>query len=56
MRKIFLLFFFFGCEKEIEMQLPKYNDSLVVEGFIQPDLPCYVILSKTQGIFDANPD
>lgn len=55
MKKVLPLFFLLlSCEKEIKIHLAEANERLVVEGFIQPEFPPYVILSKTQGVFASN--
>ncbi|HNR55721.1 MAG TPA: DUF4249 domain-containing protein [Flavobacteriales bacterium] len=41
-----------GCEKEITVELPDVPQRLVVEGVIEPGLPPYVILTRTQSYFD----
>lgn len=41
-----------ACEKEITVDLPVLPPQLVVEGFVEPGLPPFVILTRTQGYFD----
>ncbi|MBL7938411.1 MAG: DUF4249 domain-containing protein [Flavobacteriales bacterium] len=41
-----------GCEKEITVELPDVPTQFVVEGVVQPGLPPYVILTRTQSYFD----
>lgn len=41
-----------GCEKEITVELPDLPEQLVVEGSIEPGLPPFVILTRTQGFFE----
>lgn len=41
-----------ACEKEISVELPVEPPQLVVEGSIEPGLPPFVILTRTQGYFD----
>lgn len=41
-----------SCEKEISVDLPEVAQKLVVEGTIEPGLPPFVILTRTQGYFD----
>lgn len=41
-----------GCEKEITVELPDTPEQFVVEGVIEPGLPPYVILTRTQSYFD----
>lgn len=44
--------FLIGCEKEITVELPDTPQRLVVEGTIEPGLPPFVILTRTQSFFD----
>lgn len=41
-----------SCEKEITVELPDEPERLVVEGVIEPGLPPYILLTRTQGYFD----
>ena len=41
-----------ACEKEITVDLPDVPERLVVEGSIEPGLPPFVILTRTQGYFE----
>ncbi|MCO5248052.1 MAG: DUF4249 domain-containing protein [Chitinophagales bacterium] len=46
-----------ACEKEITVHLPTPEDAIVVEGYIENDLPPYVYLTKNSayfGDFDVN--
>jgi len=50
---IFLLSFVFSsCREEITLELASTNEKLVVEGYIEPGFPPYLILSNNQGYFD----
>jgi len=40
-----------GCEEEITIKLPEGADQLVVEGFIEPNMPPIVILTRTMPYF-----
>lgn len=51
----FLPLVFFGCQQEIEVDLPDYESKLVVEGSIENGKPAMVILSKSISYF-ANID
>lgn len=42
-----------ACEKEITVDLPVEPPQLVVEGSIEPGLPPFVILTRTQGYFEG---
>jgi len=42
---------FAACEKEITIKPNEGNDLIVVEGHIEPDLPPYVILTRSQTFF-----
>lgn len=44
--------FLVGCEKEITVELPETEEQFVVEGSIEPGLPPFVILTRTQSYFD----
>lgn len=49
--------FFYACEKEITVDLPQPKEQLVVEGYIENDMPPYVYLTKNSayfGNFDVN--
>ena len=54
--KNYLMIFFslilFSCQEEITLDLPQSASKLVVEGYIEPGFPPYVILTKNQGYFD----
>ena len=54
MRKSFILIcvIFFGCEKEITLDMPQVESKIVVEGSIEPNFPPYVILTKSQAYFE----
>lgn len=54
---IFLFLLGISCEKEITVRLPQPQDQIVVEGYIENDLPPYVFLTKNSpyfGEFDVN--
>ena len=55
-KEIYLIFLssllIFSCEEPIELQLNNNQSSIVVEGYIEPHLPSYVFLSKSQSFFD----
>ncbi len=52
MRNYFLIILFlFSCEKKIDLTLIHSNENLVIEGYIQQDLPTYVFLTKSQNFF-----
>lgn len=42
-----------ACEKEITVELPGMEPRIVVEGTIEPGQPPIVILTRTQGYFEA---
>lgn len=46
-----LLFSFIACEKEIEVNPKDGQEKLVVEGYIEPDVPPFVILTRSQPFF-----
>lgn len=41
-----------GCEKEITVELPDTPEQFVVEGTIEPGLPPFIILTRTQSYFE----
>ena len=45
-------FFLISCEKDITVDLPKGEDKLVVEGWIEQGSPAFVILTKSAPYFD----
>lgn len=55
---IFIMCFFIGCisscQKEVDIDLPKYDEKLVVDGKIETGLPPLIILSTTKDIFSNN--
>ena len=55
-KKYFLIFLLplliLSCEESIELELNNNEESIVVEGYIEPNLPAYVFLSKSQSFFD----
>lgn len=55
---IFYLFLIIGCEEVVEIDLPKTNPALVVDGFIKvskenASIESGIILSKTNGFYDS---
>ena len=44
---------FLSCEEEVEFDL-NFQESLVVQGAIEPMMPAYVILTKTQSYFSCH--
>ena len=49
---ILICLIFFGCEKEITLDMPQVENKIVVEGSIEPNFPPYVILTKSEGYFE----
>ncbi|MEX0967590.1 MAG: DUF4249 domain-containing protein [Bacteroidia bacterium] len=49
---LFAILFFYGCEQEIELDLPEAEEQLVVEGHIENDRPPYLILTRSSEIFE----
>tara|TARA_B100000902_G_scaffold398319_1_gene464681 strand:- start:1245 stop:2291 length:1047 start_codon:yes stop_codon:yes gene_type:complete len=47
-----LSLFLISCQEEITLELQQEEIKLVVEGYIEPGYPPYVILTKNQGYFD----
>jgi hypothetical protein len=54
--KNYLIIFFslilLSCTEEITLDLPQAASKLVVEGYIEPGFPPYVILTRNEGYFD----
>ena len=46
-----LLLLLSSCEKDITVDLPQMPEQLVVEGIIEPGMPPFVILTRTQSFF-----
>ena len=42
-----------GCEKEIKIDIPGYEEQLVIDGFIETNQPPLVLLSRTKNIYAA---
>ena len=49
---ILTIFLFTSCERDITLDLPKSEPKIVVDGYVELNLPPYVILSRSQGYFD----
>lgn len=50
---LLILPFCFSCEKDIDIKLKNGGDMIVVEGHIEPGLPPYVLLTKSQPFFST---
>ncbi|MBZ0204935.1 MAG: DUF4249 domain-containing protein [Flavobacteriales bacterium] len=48
---LLLLLLLSSCEKDITVDLPQVPEQLVVEGIIEPGMPPFVILTRTQSFF-----
>ncbi len=44
--------FVFSCEKNIQVELPDQEPKLVVEGWIEQDLPPFIVLTKSVAFFE----
>lgn len=42
-----------SCTKEVKIDIPGYKEQLVVDGFIETGLPAFVLLSKTNNIYEG---
>lgn len=51
---VFLLLFFSSCEKDISVDLPRSEDKLVVEGFIETGQFPYIVLTRNFSFFGGN--
>ncbi|MFM7769438.1 MAG: DUF4249 family protein, partial [Bacteroidota bacterium] len=49
---VLFIIFVTSCEKEIEIDLPAYEDKIVVQGSIEPGMPPVVILTYSSGYFE----
>ena len=49
---VFISSLLFSCEKEIDVDLPRPEEKLVVEGVVETGAFPYVVLSKTSPYFD----
>ena len=48
---VFALFFCSACSKEVNIEIPGYEEQLIVDGFIETDCPPVVLLSKSQNVY-----
>ena len=49
----FISIILISCQEEITLELPQYQDKIVVEGAIENGFPAYVILRKNQSYFES---
>jgi hypothetical protein len=49
---LLLLVLLSACEKEIEVKIPDAEPKLVVEGFIEPNQPPIILLTRSMGYFE----
>lgn len=49
-----ILILLFSCQKEITLELPRYQEQLVVDGRIETGLPPIIFLGTTKDIFSDN--
>lgn len=54
---LYLLIFFLSCnlEQEIEIELPAYEERVVVEAYLEPGQPLRLLLSRSAPFFDDFP-
>ncbi|MFK7907801.1 MAG: hypothetical protein AB8B69_21905, partial [Chitinophagales bacterium] len=45
--------FFFSCEKIVEIDLPPIESELVVESYVEPNLPYILSLTESVSYFDV---
>lgn len=50
---LILIVLFSSCEKDITVDLPQPEEQLVIEGYIEPGQPPYVLISKTAPYFSS---
>lgn len=48
----FVSIILFSCQEEINLDLPKSEDKIVIEGSIENGFPPYIIITKNGGYFD----
>lgn len=48
-----LILFFASCEKNIEVDIPEFEEKIVVEGWIEPNEVAYVMLTKNSAFFST---
>lgn len=55
MRQIYIilsaLFLFSSCTKEVEIDIPGYEEQIVIDGRIETDQPPFVLISKSKNIY-----
>ena len=51
---LLLITILFACQKEIKMDIPGYEEKLVVDGRIETGLPPLILLTKNRNIFAEN--
>lgn len=49
---ILSIFLITSCERDITLDLPSTEPKIIVDGYVERDLPPYIILSRSQGYFD----
>lgn len=49
---ILSIFLITSCERDITLDLPSKESKIIVDGYVERDLPPYIILSRSQGYFD----
>ena len=45
---------FIGCQKDIILDIPGYEEKLVVDGRIETGLPPFILLTTNRNIFEEN--
>lgn len=48
---ISIIFLAISCTKEVKIDLPKFEQKIVVDGQIQPGMPPIIVLSKSQDLY-----
>lgn len=46
-----VLITFFSCEKEVKLELPEFQQKIVVDGRIETDMPPIVVLTRSQDLY-----
>ena len=42
-----------SCTKEVEIDIPEYNEDIVIDGRIETNEPPFILISKSQNIYSC---
>jgi hypothetical protein len=51
---LFVFLLIVGCQKDVKMDIPGYEEKLVVDGRIETGLPPFILLTTNRNIFEEN--